>query len=166
MKIDSLKTLYVHQLKDLWSAENQLMNILPRCIEAAQNDELKQALEEHQEESEGHIGRLEGIFKGLEYGPGGHKCEGMAGLLEEVKGVFGSEVDEGVRDAMMIAALQRVEHYEIASYGVARTFAEKLGEYEAADLLQKSLDEEGNANRTMTRLAERSINFEAMSAAM
>jgi ferritin-like metal-binding protein YciE len=166
MNIDSLKTLYVHELKDLWSAEKQLMSVLPRCIDAAQNDKLKQALADHQNETEGHIGRLEGIFERLEFGPGGHKCEGMAGLLEELEGVFGSEVDAGVRDAMMIAALQRIEHYEIASYGVARTFAEKLGDYEAADSLQNTLDEEGVANRTLTRLAERSINFEAMSAGM
>jgi len=162
MNIDSLKKLYVHELKDLWSAENQLMAILPRAIESAGDDHLKKALASHEKETEGQIGRLETIFEDLEFGAGGHRCEGMAGLIEELKSAFGPEVDDSVRDAMMIAALQRIEHYEMAGYGVARTFAEKLGEFEASDLLQASLDEEGAADRKLTRLAERSLNFEAL----
>ena len=162
MNIDSLKKLYVHELKDLWSAENQLMAILPEAIDAVEDGDLKRALESHQNETEGQISRLETIFLTLDFGPGGHRCEGMAGLIRELKGAFGSEVHNSVRDAMIIAALQRIEHYEMAGYGVARTFAEKLGEYNASDLLQASLDEEGAADRRLTRLAERSLNFEAL----
>ena len=163
MNIDSLKKLYVHELKDLWSAENQLMAILPDAIEAAGHGDLKRALESHQNETEGQIGRLETIFQDLDFGAGGHRCEGMAGLIRELKDAFGSDVHNSVRDAMIIAALQRIEHYEMAGYGVARTFAEKLGDYTASDLLQASLDEEGAADRKLTRLAERSLNFEALS---
>lgn len=161
MKIDSLKKLYVHELKDLWSAENQLVDVLPQVIDAAKDDELRKALVEHQDDTEGQIGRLNTIFDALDFGPRGHHCAGMEGLLKELKDALETDVEE-VRDAMIIAAMQRVEHYEMAGYGVARTFARKLGEQDAADLLQRSLEEEGQADRELTRIAETRINFEAM----
>lgn len=164
MKMDSLKKLWVHELKDLWSAENQILAALPRVVDAVQDEGLRKAYQDHSKKTEKHLERLRTIFDGLDFEPGGHKCRGMEGLLKEVDDVLQGDFDDGVIDAALVAATQRVEHYEIAGYGVARTFAEKLGEREAADLLQQTLDEEGLADRTLTRLAERRLNFEAMSA--
>ena len=162
MNIDSFRKLYVHELKDLWSAEKQTLDVLAGAVEAATDEELKAAIENHLSETHGHIGRLETIFENLDFEPGGHRCEGMAGLLKEVQGAFGSEIDEQIRDAMLISSLQRVEHYELAGYGVARTFAAKLGDNEAAELLRATLEEEGKADRMLTELAERRINFVAL----
>jgi ferritin-like metal-binding protein YciE len=162
--MDSLKKLWVHELKDLYSAENQIIEALPRVIDAVQDDELKKAYQDHEKKTREHVKRLETIFSGLDFEPGGHRCVGMEGLLKEVKDILNGDVDEGVVDAALVAATQRIEHYEIAGYGVARTFAEKLGERDAADLLQKTLEEEGLADITLTRLAERRLNFEAMTA--
>jgi ferritin-like metal-binding protein YciE len=163
MKMDSLKTLWVHELQDLWSAENQILSALPRVIDAVQDEGLRKAYKDHSKKTEKHLDRLRTIFDGLEMEPDGQVCRGMEGLLKEVDEVLGGDVDDGVIDAALVAATQRVEHYEMAGYGVARTFAEQLGESEAADLLQATLDEEGLADRTLTRLAERRLNFEAMS---
>ena len=162
MNIDSFRKLYVHELKDLWSAEKQTLDVLAEAVEAATDEELKAAIENHLSETHGHIGRLETIFENLDFEPGGQRCEGMAGLLKEVQGAFGSEIDEQIRDAMLISSLQRVEHYELAGYGVARTFAAKLGDNEAAELLRATLEEEGKADRMLTELAERRINFVAL----
>lgn len=164
MNLDSLKKLYVHELKDLHSAERQILDALPAMAEAAKDDGLKQAFKDHMTETEEHISRLETIFKGLKFEPGGHHCKGMEGLISEGKDMLKSDVDKDVQDAGLIAAAQRVEHYEMAGYGVARTYAEKLGEFDAADLLQKTLDEEGAADRKLSRLAERRINFLAQMA--
>lgn len=161
MKLDSLEKLFIHELKDLYSAENQILETLPKMIDAAEAPELRQALKDHEKETREQVRRLEKIFRGLEYEPGGHRCVGMEGLLKEGEELIKEIDDSQVRDAALIAASQRVEHYEMAGYGVARAYAEKLAAYEAADLLQKSLDEEGAADRAMTRLAERSINFVA-----
>lgn len=162
MKLDDLQKLFVHELKDLYSAENQLLKALPKMEKAAENKELKQAFAGHRKETEGHVQRLETIFETLDYKPGGQKCVGMEGLLKESSEILNEGMPADVKDAALIAAAQRVEHYEIAGYGVARTYAEKLGDYEAADLLQKTLNEEGLADQKLTRLAERNINFEAM----
>lgn len=164
MKIDTLQKLFVHELKDLWSAENQILDALPKMIKKADHPDLKKAFENHLEETEGQVGRLQTIFKGLDFEPGGHKCKGMEGLLKEGEDALAIE-DPNVRDAAMIAAAQRVEHYEIAGYGVASTYAEKLGHSAAADLLYKTLEEEGKADRLLSRMAERCINFQAMVAA-
>jgi ferritin-like metal-binding protein YciE len=162
MKIDTLKKLYVHELKDLYSAENQILDALPKMIEAAADDDLRNAFETHRKETEDQVRRLEKIFRGLEFEPGGHKCSGMEGLLEEGDEVI-KEIDvPEVRDAAMVGAAQRVEHYEMAGYGTARALAEQLGEHEAADLLAETLEEEGEADRILTRLAERSLNLQAM----
>lgn len=162
MKIDSLEKLYVHTLKDIWSAEGQILEVLPRVIEAARDDKLKEAFSSHRDETARHRKRIESIFEGLDYSPGGHRCSGMEGLLDEVKETLNGEVADSVIDAALVAGMQRVEHYEIAAYGVARTLAEKLGAYDAADLLQQSLNEEGNANQHLSRLAERNLNFRAL----
>ncbi|MGE3180543.1 MAG: ferritin-like domain-containing protein [Phycisphaerae bacterium] len=161
MKLDSLKKLYVHELKDLYSAENQILAALPSMASAAKDAGLQKAFKDHQAETKQHVLRLEQIFKSLEFQPGGHHCKGMEGLLAEGKDMLKSDIDDDVRDAGLIAAAQRVEHYEIAGYGVARTYAEKLGDFEAADLLQETLNEEGATDQKLSRLAERRINFMA-----
>lgn len=162
MKLDSLRKLYVHELKDLWSAENQILKALPAAIDAADDDDLRSALRSHHEETRGQVGRLETVFEEMDFSPRGHHCAGMEGLLKELDGALDSEPEKDVRDAMIISALQRVEHYEMAGYGVARAFARKLGESAAADLLQETLEEEGRADRRLTELAEQRINFMAM----
>jgi ferritin-like metal-binding protein YciE len=164
MTLDSLKKLYIHELKDLYSAENQILEALPTMIESASDSGLTAALEHHRQQTLTHVERLEKIFEGLEFEPGGHKCTGMEGLLGEGKSVLEDASDPSVRDAAIIAGAQRVEHYEIAGYGTARAYAEKLGDYQASDLLQKSLNEEAMSDQTLSRLAERKINFEAMKA--
>lgn len=162
MKLDSLEKLYVHQLKDLFSAENQISDALPKMIEAANDDELRKAFEDHLAETKTHIDRIEKVFEGMDFGPHGERCQGAAGLIEEAEGLLKADAEPAVRDAGMIAAAQRIEHYEIAGYGCAVAYAEKLGHQDAADLLRLSLDEEAEANRNLTRLAERSLNFQAM----
>lgn len=164
MNLDSLHKLYVKELKDLYSAERQLLDALPKMAQAANDKDLKAAFAGHLEETKTQIGRLETIFKGLDYAPGGHKCAAMEGLIEEADELIKADIDPNVIDAALVAAAQRVEHYEMAGYGTARAFAEKLGEKNAADLLQETLNEEGRANQKLTRLAERSLNFVAMTA--
>ncbi|HUF89641.1 MAG TPA: ferritin-like domain-containing protein [Gemmatimonadota bacterium] len=162
MNLDSLRKLYVHELKDLYSAEQQIVDALPKMIAGAGNKDLKKALKEHLEVTRKQAKRLEKVFEGMDFSPRGSKCEGMEGLLKEAAGLLKEKADPDVLDAAIIAAAQRVEHYEIAGYGVARTYAEKLGDYKAADLLQQSLEEEAQADRHLSRLAERTINFQAM----
>ncbi|MGK0189208.1 MAG: ferritin-like metal-binding protein YciE [Verrucomicrobiales bacterium] len=161
MKLDSLEKLFVHELKDLHSAEKQMLEALPKMEEAASAGSLKKAFRDHRGETEGHLRRLDSIFEGLEFEPGGHKCKAMAGLIEEGADMIAAEADEAVRDAGLIAAAQRVEHYEIAAYGTARALAERLGNQQAADLLRETLEEEGRADRDLSQLASRSINFVA-----
>lgn len=165
MKIDSLKKLYVHELKDLYSAENQILAVLPRIAEATGDAELKKALRDHEKETRTHVKRLETIFEGLNFEPGGHKCEGMEGLLKEGKSLLNGGLPVDVLDVAMIGSVQRVEHYEMAGYGTARAHAEQLGEHEAVQLLTETLEEEGKADRTLTHLAEKSLNFQAMAIA-
>ncbi len=162
MKLDSLEKLYVHELKDLYSAETQLLEALPKMEAAASDKGLKQAFSDHLKETRGHIARLEALFKKLDFAPGGHRCAGMEGLLREGAQLFKADAPPKVLDAALISAAQRVEHYEMAGYGAARAYAEKLGDHEAADELQKTLDEEGYTDRALTRMAERSINALAM----
>jgi ferritin-like metal-binding protein YciE len=161
MSTDSLKKLYIDELKDLYSAEMQLVKALPKMAKKASAPELKQAFQNHLEETKGHVERLEEIFEELEEKPTGKTCKGMKGLIEEGEEVIDEDGEEAVLDAALIAAAQRVEHYEIAGYGVARTFATHLGEDDAAVLLQQTLDEEGEADKKLTSIAEEDINFEA-----
>lgn len=163
MKLETLHDLYVSELKDLYNAENQLLKALPKMAKAASSPELAQAFTDHLEQTQGHVERLESIFEKLEVSPKGKVCKAMKGLLEEGKDVMAENADPSVMDAALIAAAQRVEHYEMAGYGCVRTFARLLGEEYAADLLQETLDEEGSADKALTELAESVINVEAVS---
>jgi ferritin-like metal-binding protein YciE len=165
MEIDSLRKLYVEELKDLYSAEKQLIQALPRMAKKAQNAQLKQAFQQHLEITQAQLERLDRVFEGLEKSPRGKKCKAMEGLIEEGKEMMQEDMEPEVMDAALIAAAQRIEHYEIAGYGTVRTYANLLGEKDAAKLLQQTLDEEGQADKILTQLAESSINVEAMAEA-
>lgn len=162
MKLKTLHDLYVDELKDLYNAENQLLKALPKMAKAASDPQLAQAFTDHLEETTGHVDRLEKIFKKLDASPKGKKCKAMEGLLEEGKDLMAEDAAPSVMDAALIAAAQRVEHYEMAGYGCVRTYARLLGYEEAADLLQETLDEEGTADKKLTDLAETIINAEAV----
>jgi ferritin-like metal-binding protein YciE len=161
MALDSLHDLYVNELKDLYNAENQLLKALPKVAKAASNPDLKAAIEEHLEVTRGQVERLDRVFDELGVSPKGKKCKAMEGLIEEGKEVMEEEGEDAVIDAALIAAAQRVEHYEMAGYGCVRTFARLLGYENAAQLLQETLDEEGEADKKLTELAETGINIGA-----
>jgi ferritin-like metal-binding protein YciE len=161
MKLASLEDLYVDELKDLYSAENQLLKALPRMAKAATAPKLSKAFESHLRQTRDHVTRLEKIFKKLGGTPKGKKCKAMEGLLEEGKELMGEDAEPAVMDAALIGAAQRVEHYEMAGYGCVRTYARLLGHNDAADLLQKTLDEEGATDKALTELAEKTINIGA-----
>lgn len=161
--MSSLKTLhdlYVEELKDLYSAEKQLLKALPKMAKAADSKELRQGFQAHLAETEEHVARLEKIFGELDASPRGKKCKAMEGLIEEGSDVIKEDAPPSVKDAALIAAAQRVEHYEIAGYGTVRTYAQLMGQTAAAKLLQKTLDEEGATDKKLTGLAE-TINAEA-----
>ena len=161
MEMETLKDLYVEELKDLYSAEKQIIKGLERMSKAASHPELKQAFQRHQAMTEKQVERLERICADLEVSPRGKKCVGMEGMIEEAKDLISEKPDPDVLDAGLIAAAQHIEHYEMAGYGCARTYARQLGYAEQADLLQTTLDEEGNTDKLLTELAETSINLEA-----
>jgi ferritin-like metal-binding protein YciE len=163
MSLSTLHDLYVDELKDLYNAENQILKALPKMAKAASHPELAAAFTEHLAQTKVHIERLETIFKQLDQGPKGKKCKAMEGLLAEGQDLMAEDADPMVLDAALIAAAQRVEHYEMAGYGCVRTFARLLGEEQAADLLQETLDEEGATDKKLTALAESVINAEAVS---
>jgi ferritin-like metal-binding protein YciE len=164
MSMDSLKDLYVDELKDLYNAENQLLKALPKMAKKASAPELKRAFQDHLVQTKGHVERLEKIFKGLGEKPTGKTCKAMKGLVEEGKEVIEEDGDASVLDAALIGAAQRVEHYEMAGYGVVRTFASLLGENSAVAALQRTLNEEGEADKKLTKLAESIINVDASKA--
>jgi len=161
MAENGLRELYIDELKDLFSAENQLVKALPKMAKAATSDKLRQGFEDHLEETKGHVQRLIQIFEALGESPKGKKCKGMEGLIEE-----GSEMEEefdsAVLDAGLIGAAQRVEHYEIAAYGTARSFAEELGESKHVSLLEATLAEEEATDEKLTKLSEE-VNQQANS---
>lgn len=161
MKMETLQELYVEQLKDIYDAENQLMKALPKMAKEAKNEELKAAFEQHLEQTEEQISRLDKIFEELGEKSKGHKCKAMAGLVEEGKELMQQDADPDVMDAGLICAAQKIEHYEIATYGCLRTYAEMLGFDEQADLLQETLDEEKDTDENLTELAVSCINLEA-----
>jgi ferritin-like metal-binding protein YciE len=161
MKLNSLRDLFVHELKDLYSAEKQILKALPKMAKAATNDELKAAFEEHLEITENQVARLEEIFENLGESPKGEKCVAMEGLIEEGQKLLKEDIKPAVLDAALIASAQRIEHYEIAGYGCCRTFAELLDEDEAVDLLQETLDEEKEADERLTEVAEGMVNEDA-----
>lgn len=152
------------QVRDLYSAENQLIKALPRMAKAASTPSLKEALEAHLEETRGHVERLERVAQVLECKPGGKKCKAMEGLIEEGKEALDEEGVDAVIDAAIIGAAQRVEHYEIASYGTARAMAEKLGLGDVVRLLQQTLDEEGAADKKLTNISEDEVLDAALTA--
>ena len=160
MKVETLHDLYVEELRDLYSAENQLLKALPKMARAATSTELREAFESHLAETEGQVERLDTIFAELGVKATGKKCKAMEGLIEEGKELMDEDIDPEVLDAGLIAAAQRVEHYEIAGYGCVRTYANLLGYGEAARLLQETLDEEGSADKKLTALSEE-INVDA-----
>jgi ferritin-like metal-binding protein YciE len=159
--LKSLDGLLVEQLKDLYDAESRLLEALPEMAEAASSTDLKRAFQSHLGETQDHVRRLDQVFNILGEGPETTTCEAMKGLLKEGKEMIEAKGDPNVKDAALIASAQRVEHYEIASYGTARTFAERLGHVEAARILQQTLDEEGAADKKLTQIAEDSINWKA-----
>jgi ferritin-like metal-binding protein YciE len=160
-KLNSLDDLLVHELQDIYNAENQILKALPKMIKAATNPELQSAFEEHLEQTEGQVERLDQVFKLLGVPAKGKKCEGMAGLIEEGKKVMEEDAEASVMDAALIAAAQKIEHYEIASYGCVCTYAEMLGYDQVHDLLGQNLEEEEVTDEKLTELAESVINIEA-----
>jgi ferritin-like metal-binding protein YciE len=166
MKLNSLHDLYLSELHDLYDAENRITKALPKMADAANSPELRAAFEEHLQETRMHTQRLEQIFQKLNESAKGEKCKGMVGILDEGEDVMDDAEDAppAVCDASLIAAAQRVEHYEIAAYGTVRTFARRLGYQDHAQLLDETLQEEGNADKKLTSLAESYINEEAKSA--
>jgi ferritin-like metal-binding protein YciE len=165
MALNSLHDLYVEELKDLYDAENQILKALPKMVKAATSTELQEAFQEHLEQTQEHARRLEGIFEKLKLRGKGKKCKAMEGLLAEGKEIMKEDGEDMVKDAGLIAAAQRVEHYEMAGYGCARTFALLLGEEESAQLLQQTLGEEEAADQKLTEVAESTINPGAASIA-
>jgi ferritin-like metal-binding protein YciE len=159
-----LEELLVDELKDLYSAENQILKALPKMAKAASAPELKRAFERHLEETRRQVERLDQIGEALDIRLTGKKCKGMEGLIEEGKEVISEDFDENTLDAGLIGAAQKVEHYEIAAYGTARAHAAMLGYNKAAKLLQQTLDEEGATDKKLTALAESVVNVEAVQA--
>ena len=162
MSLDTLEKLYISELRDLYSAENQLLKALPKMAKGASSNELKDAFEKHLEQTKGHVERLEQIFEQLDESPKGKTCHGMKGLIEEGSEILKEKGECSVLDAGIIVAAQKVEHYEIAGYGSVRTFANLLGKDEAASLLQFTLEEESETNELLNRLAEGIVNPEAL----
>jgi ferritin-like metal-binding protein YciE len=163
MEMETLRDLYIDELKDLYSAEKQLVRALPKMAKNASNEQLREAFETHLAETEGHVERLEKIFESLESSPRGKKCVGMEGLIEEANELLEEDAEEEVVDAGLISKAQHVEHYEMAGYGTVRTWAQILGEERHAQLLQQTLDEEENADRILSQIAESTVNIEAES---
>jgi len=160
MGLTTLEDLLAEELKDLYSAENQLVKALPKMAKAASSPDLRKGFEKHLKQTEEHVKRLEKVCEELGVSPRGKKCKGMEGLIEEGSETAKEDADPDVKDAALIAAAQRVEHYEMAGYGCVRTYAKLLGHKSAAKLLQQTLDEEGDTDKGLTKLAE-SINVDA-----
>lgn len=163
MKLNTLQDLLVEELKDLYSAESQLIKALPKMAKASSSDALREAFETHLEETKVQLGRLDEIFERLGAKPGRKKCKAMEGLLEEGKEIIAEDAEPMVHDAALIAAAQRVEHYEIAGYGCAKTFALLVEDQETADLLDQTLQEEAAADEKLTEVAMSGINQSAAS---
>lgn len=150
----TLEDLFVAELKDLYSAENQLLKAIPKMAKAAKSKSLQNGFTKHLKQTEGHVSRLEKVFEELGASPRGTKCKAMEGLIKEGQEVIDEDATPEVKDAALIAAAQRVEHYEMAGYGCVRTYAKLLGHKKAATLLQQTLNEEGDTDKALTKLAE------------
>jgi ferritin-like metal-binding protein YciE len=160
VKLQNLRDLWVDELKDLYHAEHQILKALPKMAKAAVDEELRAAFEEHLEQTRVHVERLEQVFEQIDEAPKGKRCKGMEGIIAEGKEMLDLDLPEPVGDAALIAAAQRVEHYEIAAYGTVRTYAELLGEGDAVTLLEETLNEEKETDERLTGIAE-SVNPEA-----
>jgi ferritin-like metal-binding protein YciE len=163
-EMNPLEELLIDELKDIYSAENQIIKALPKMAKAASSPELRRAFERHLEETRRQVERLDQIGDALEIKLTGKKCKGMEGLIEEGKEIMQEDLDENAIDAGLIGAAQKVEHYEIAAYGTARTHAEILGYNKVARLLQQTLNEEAATDKKLSQLAESIINLEAVEA--
>ncbi|MFO0788257.1 MAG: ferritin-like domain-containing protein [Pirellulales bacterium] len=157
-EFNSLEELFVHELKDLYDAEQQLIDALPKMADKATNPALKRAFQSHLTQTEKHAQRLESIFEHRGLDAERETCAAMSGLIKEGSNVLSAEGDKDVLDAALIAAAQRVEHYEIAAYGTARTFAQRIADSYAAELLEQTLDEEKSTDKQLTQIAESSVN--------
>ncbi|HEY0791182.1 MAG TPA: ferritin-like domain-containing protein [Chthoniobacterales bacterium] len=163
LKLDSVRDLLLEELKDLYSAETQLVEALPKMAQAASSPELQSAFKQHLNETQGQVSRLEQVFQQLGQDPGGETCDAMKGLVKEAQHFLTAQGAKEVIDAGLIGAAQRVEHYEMAGYGTARTLAQQVGENQIANLLQQTLEEESQANEKLTAIAEKSVNPSASS---
>ena len=163
MALDSLEKLFIEELKDTYNAEKQLTKALKKMAKGATDPTLSKAFETHLAETEKQIERLEQVFESIDMAPRGKTCEGMKGIIEEGNEMMAEDGEDEVKDAALIASAQRVEHYEIAAYGTLRTLARQVGLNDVADTFQKILDEEGNTDKKLTRLAESHINAKAAS---
>jgi len=161
MKLESLHDLYLSELRDLYSAEDQIIKALPKMIEKAESTHLRNALTSHLQETRGHVARLEQVFEMHGEEAKKEKCKGMEGVLAEGDEMVGKDATPAVRDAAIISACQRVEHYEIAAYGTVRTYAEQMGHERAAVVLKQTLDEEAAADRKLTEIASNRVNIQA-----
>jgi len=162
-KVATMENLFLNEIRDLYDAEKQLTKALPKMAKAASSNELKQAIEEHLQETKNQVERLEQVFESIDQKASGKKCAAMTGLIQEGEEIIASTTDSAVRDAGIIAAAQKVEHYEMSGYGSARTFAQMLGHEDAASLLEETLQEEKNADRKLNDIAESQVNAHAMS---
>jgi ferritin-like metal-binding protein YciE len=161
MKLESLESLFIHELKDLLSAEKQLIKALPKMAKGASSESLKAAFEEHLEQTKGHVDRLDQIFELLGKSTRAEHCKAMEGLIEEGSDLLEEDGEPVVKDAALIGAAQKVEHYEISAYGTSRSLAELLGLNKAVELLQQTLDEEKETDQKLTELAMSEVNVEA-----
>jgi ferritin-like metal-binding protein YciE len=164
MKYETLKDLYLDELRDIYDAENEIVKALPKMVEAAAAPELRNAFAHHLEQTRRHVTRAEQIFEGLGEKPKAKKCDGVRGILKEGEDLIGEKGDPSVRDAGLIAGAQRVEHYEMAVYGSLRTWAARIGNSSAVSLLDETLQEEKDADHKLTQIAEHSVNREAAGA--
>lgn len=162
MSLETMQDLMLDELRDLYNAEQQLTKALPKMVEKSSSMTLRQAFQNHLQETEGHVTRLEQIFESLDEKATGKKCKGMEGLIDEGDDMLSETGSDAVRDAGIIAAAQRVEHYEIAAYGCAINFAQLLGRQDIASLLQQTLSEEKAADEKLSRIAEQEVNSHAM----
>ena len=161
MKLETLKDLYIEELKDIYDAEHQILKALPKMAKTASSEQLREAFQEHIEITQGQVDRLDQIFDRLGARAKGRKCKAMEGLIEESKELMNEDSAEEILDAGMVASAQRVEHYEMAVYGTLRTYAEQLGFDEDAELLQETLDEEKEADQKLSEIAKECVNLEA-----
>ena len=160
MKLNTLDDLLHHELKDLYSAENQLVKALPKMAKAANHEELRTGFEEHLEQTKTHVERLDQAAEILGFKLTGHKCKAMEGLIKEGGEMISEDAEHTVKDAGLVGAAQRVEHYEIAGYGVAISLAKQLGHDDVAELLHKTLEEEKETDAKLTQVAERTLYME------